>query len=59
MGMMGAGELATEYRDFRPVEGVQFPHKLTNYAGDMKLSEIDLDEIEVNREIPAKLFAPQ
>ena len=59
MGMMGANELATEYGDFHPVEGVLFPFKLTNYAGDMKLSEIILSEIMINREIPHKLFFPQ
>ena len=58
MGMMGAGELATEYYDFRPVAGVLFPHRLLNFAGKLKLSEIVLDEIAVNRQLPADLFAP-
>ena len=58
MGVMGTGELSTEYGDFGPVEGVQFPHKLTSYAGGIKLSEIVLDEITVNRKIPAELFTP-
>ena len=30
MGMMGANELATEYSDYHPVEGVLFPFKLRN-----------------------------
>jgi outer membrane lipoprotein-sorting protein len=55
----GTGELSTVYGDFRPVAGVQFPHKLTSFAGGIKLSEIVLDEIEVNREIPSELFAPE
>lgn len=58
MGGMGVGELATEYGDFRPVAGVLFPHRLTNYAGDFKLSEIDLDEISVNAKLPPSLFTP-
>ncbi|MBI5657161.1 MAG: hypothetical protein HZC44_10280 [Geobacter sp.] len=58
MGGMGVGELSTEYGDFRAVDGVLFPHRLTNYAGDVKLSEIDLSEISVNGKIPASLFAP-
>lgn len=58
MGMMGSGELATEYHDFRPVAGVLFPHRLVNFAGEMKLSEIVLTAIEVNKEIPADLFSP-
>jgi len=30
LGMMGANELATEYSDYHPVEGVLFPFKLRN-----------------------------
>ncbi|HJV65816.1 MAG TPA: hypothetical protein VJ550_08785 [Geomonas sp.] len=59
MGGTGTGELSTEYGDFRPVNGVQFPHKLTSYAGGIKISEIVLDDIEVNRKIPIELFTPQ
>lgn len=59
IGMMGANELATEYGDFHSVEGVLFPFKLTNYAGDVKLSEIILGDITINREIPPKLFSPR
>lgn len=58
-GMMGAGELATEYSDYRVAGGVLFPHKLTNYAGDMKLSEIVLTDIQLNRQLPSSLFAPE
>lgn len=57
MGMMGASELATEYADFRPVEGVLFPHRLINYAGGTKLSEIVLSVIRLNRKIPDFLFS--
>lgn len=59
MGVTGSGELSTEYSDFQAVEGVQFPHKLTSFAGGIKLSEVDLDEIEVNRKIPQELFSPE
>jgi len=59
LGAMGTGELSTQYSDFRPVEGVQFPHKLTSFAGGIKLSEIILGEIVVNRKIPPELFAPE
>jgi hypothetical protein len=58
MEMMSGEELSTEYSDFRPVEGVLFPHKLVNFAGDTKLSEILLDEIYVNRKISPQLFSP-
>ena len=59
MGAMGTGELSTEYGDFGPVEGVQFPHKLTSFAGGIKLSEIVLNEIAVNLEIPPELFTSE
>lgn len=58
MGMAGLSELATEYHDYRPVEGVMFPFSLVNYAGTTKLSEITLKEIVVNRKIPAIVFLP-
>lgn len=58
MGMMGASELSTEYSDFRAIGKVLFPHKLINFAGDRKLSEIVLSEIAIKREIPAAFFAP-
>jgi len=58
MGMMGASELSTEYSDYRSVGGVLFPYRLINSAGDMKLSEIVLDEVVVNRKIPEALFSP-
>ncbi len=58
MGMMGANELATEYHDFGPVSGVLFPRRLTNYAGTMKLSEIVLSDIQVDRKIPGSFFIP-
>jgi len=59
VGVMGSGELSTELSDYRGVNGVQFPHKLTSFAGGIKLSEIVLEQIEVNRKIPPELFAPE
>ena len=56
---MGPGELSTDHSDFRPAEGVRFPHKLTSFAGGIELSEIVPDEVAVNRRIPAELFAPE
>ncbi len=58
MGIMGGSELATEYGDFRPESGVLFPHLLTNYAGNIKLSEITLPRIRINAVLPASLFRP-
>ena len=58
MGIMGESELSTEYGDFRPENGVQFPHLLANYAGDIKLSEIILPRILVNIFVPEVLYSP-
>ena len=54
----GTGELSTEYGDYHAVSGVQFPRKLTSFAGGIKLSEIVLDEITINQKIPQELFSP-
>jgi hypothetical protein len=59
LGAVGTAELSTEFADYRPVAGVQFPHKLTSYAGGIVLSEIVLDSILVNQKIPPELFTPQ
>jgi hypothetical protein len=58
MGTMGTGELSTEYSDFHPEAGVLFPHKLTSFAGGIKLSEIVLTKITVNEKMPPELFTP-
>ena len=59
VGVMGTGELSTEYGDYQPVDGVQFPHKLTSLAGGIELSEIVLEQIVVNQKIPPELFSPE
>jgi outer membrane lipoprotein-sorting protein len=55
---MGSSELSTEYEDFRPVGKVLFPFRLVNYAGDMKLSVIELSDIQVNPGLPEAEFMP-
>lgn len=55
---MGTSELSTEYEDFRLVGKVLFPFRLTNFAGEMKLSVISISNITVNREIPKAVFSP-
>ena len=59
MGVMGTGELSTEFSDYQPADGVQFPHKLTSFAGGIKLSEIVLEQIDVNQKVPPELFSPE
>ncbi|GFO53860.1 hypothetical protein GMSM_08670 [Geomonas sp. Red276] len=58
VGMGGTGKLSTEYADYRPAAGVQFPYKLTTSAGGLRLAGISLDDIAVNKKIPPELFTP-
>lgn len=58
MGMMGASELATEYTDFRPANGVLFPRLLTNFAGGSKISLLTIETLEVNAPLAAEVFTP-
>lgn len=56
---MGSSELITEYEDFRPVGKVLFPFTLINYAGELKLSTINLTSILVNSTLKPELFSPE
>lgn len=58
MGTMGSSELATEYTDFRPVNGVLFPRLLTNFAGGSKISLLTMETLEVNGPLAAEVFSP-
>lgn len=54
----GGAELAAEFSDFRDVEGVKFPFRITNYGGGRKIAETLVTEISINREMPDSLFQP-
>ena len=54
----GGAELAAEFSDFRDVEGVKFPFRVTNYSGENKIAETLVTEIRVNKEMPETLFQP-
>lgn len=58
MGSMGTSELATEYADFRPANGVLFPRLLTNFAGGGKISVLTIESLEVNTPLGAEFFTP-
>lgn len=58
MGMMGSGELATEYSDYRETAGVPFPRRLANFAGSTPISEIDISYLQVNIRLAGSLFLP-
>ncbi|MBE0502674.1 MAG: hypothetical protein IBX46_00950 [Desulfuromonadales bacterium] len=58
MGTMGSSELATEYADFRAVNGVLFPRLLTNFAGGGKISLLTIETLELNVPLAAEVFTP-
>ncbi len=58
MGGMGSSQLGTEYEDFRPVNGLLFPHRLNNFAGGNRISVITIDRLTINQPLPTGAFAP-
>lgn len=56
MGSMGSSLLGTEYDDFRMVDGVLFPFKLYNYAGENNISVITITRLTVNKRLPVGSF---
>ena len=50
--------LASEYGDFRKVDGLLMPYKITNYAAGQKISETRIKEYRINMDMPEKLFMP-
>lgn len=58
LGPMGKSELGTLYDDYRPVNGLLFPHRLTNLAGGERISQLLLIAIVLDQPLPAQTFAP-
>jgi len=58
MGEMGGAELAVEFSDYRPVDGVLFPFKMVNYAGGTTIAETVVSEVGVNPKLDEELFKP-
>ena len=56
MGGMGRSLLGTEYEDFRNVDGVLFPFKLNNFAGQKNISVISIIRLTVNEKLPEGSF---
>ncbi len=50
--------LSAEFSDFRKVEGVVFPFKITNYAGGLKIAQTVIDKYSLNPSIPDSFFVP-
>ena len=49
---------ATEYSDFREIDGVLVPFREVNYAQGRRTGETQLDSVEFLQEIPAGSFRP-
>ena len=50
--------LSAEFGDFRKVSGILLPYLITNYAGDMKISETRVESYSVNGAISDAVFLP-
>ena len=54
----GPASLAAEFGDFRNVDGVLMPYKITNYGSGMKISETDITVYKLNPPVPTGVFGP-
>lgn len=57
MGGMGSSILGTEYDNFKTIDGVVFPLKLLNFAGDNYISVITISRLTINKPIPDTTFS--
>jgi hypothetical protein len=57
---MGASivTLSAELSDFRKVQGIMLPFKITNFAGDQKIAETVVERYQVNADIEDSIFRP-
>jgi hypothetical protein len=51
-------ELSAEFSDFRIINGMPFPFKISNYAGGHKVGETVIEEYSVNSVMDDSLFKP-
>jgi len=51
-------DLTAEFADFRKVDGVLFPFRITNYSEGFKLGETDITDMRVNVRMKDSLFRP-
>ena len=57
MGGMGSSILGTEYENFKTIDGVVFPFKLLNFAGNNNISIITISRLTINQPIPDNTFS--
>ncbi len=51
-------ELSAEFSDFRIIDGMPFPFKISNYAGGHKVGETVIEKYSVNSGMDDSLFKP-
>ncbi len=51
-------ELASEFHDFRTVDGRLLPFRIVNWAGGQRIGEVRVREYRVNPDLPDSLFRP-
>ncbi len=57
-GPMGSLSFATYYEDFRPVAGVQVPHRELNFVAGQKSGVTLIESVEANPKLKDKEFKP-
>ncbi len=57
-GPMGSLSFATYYEDFRPVAGVQVPHRELNFVAGQKTGVTLIESVEANPKLKDKEFKP-
>lgn len=57
LGTVGT-ELASEFSDYRLVDGIQFPFTIINYGGERRIAETHISDIRLNAEMRDDLFQP-
>ena len=50
--------LSVEFADFRKVDGILLPFRMTNYGGGRKIAETVIEKYTLNQNIPDSLFEP-
>lgn len=61
MSTDGAGhekELITNYDDYRPVDGIMFPHTISNPGNELASGTVVFEKIELNRPVDETLYEP-
>ena len=55
-GMGGPGEVVADYADWKTVEGISVPFKVTRTRSGEKEASIEVKEFEINPKVDPKIF---